>query len=142
MSSAAIVFWAGMGGLSLISVILRYLEAERMAFRLHSAQLADTRADRDIAPHRAEPVRHDDAPAAQWSPFALTAAGWQPVHKIRKERAEALVWQMDQCDGADEAHCTYAVTVDRLDPRCGRCVACTNEAIHWIQDHEQVSLTH
>ncbi len=125
MSIESVIFWGGIGSLILSSFILRYLVGER---------------DRDIVPHRAKPVRRDDAPAAQWSPFALTVEGWRPVHKARHETAETVVWRMDRCDGANRADWAYAVTVDRVDRRCGDCVACMNDAIRWIQDHERTSV--
>ena len=140
MSIESVIFWGGIGSLILSSFILRYLAGERMAFRFYSAKAEATQADRDIVPHRAEPVRRDDAPAAQWSPFALTVEGWRPVHKARRETAETVVWRMDRCDGADGADWAYAVTVDRVDRRCGDCVACMNDAIRWIQDHERTSV--
>ena len=142
MSTAGFVFWAGIGSLILISFILRYHERERMAFRAFSAQVAGTRAEPVISPHRAAPVGRKDTAAVQWNPFYLTVEGWQPVHKARRETAETVVWRIDRCPGAegdDGADWNYAVTVDRVDRRCGDCVACMNEAIGWIHENERTS---
>jgi hypothetical protein len=152
MDLGVVVFWAGLALLLLVALVLRRLEADRMAAKLERGHVWATKTPADAQTRESSSVVSGvTGGRPPRFPAASLRDGWKLVHTVRRGRVETVVWTNEtestspgwhtvtfsqlrdaqQCDRDHDAG--YGV----LD--CLQLIACVNEAISWIQRDDRAT---
>ena len=136
MDFAAVFFWAGLACLFVSAWVLRDLEADRMAAKLaeHGLAASDEAATARRYEH-AHVIQDRIAYRQSDDPRPPTPFGWNLAHAKRQGRVALAIWRDERCMASDPR---YSVTLCAHPGDCADCVACINQAIHWIQEHSHL----